>query len=91
MNEKLLFQIDIAIEQSKQLENEIKKSFLINLIELRNIVINKNPLSTQEEKFYFEMASSNTQISELNQSLETILHLLCLYLPKYSIDNTIQK
>jgi hypothetical protein len=87
----LLETIDLAINQTDEVNPTLKQNLKFNLNDIRKQIVNKEILNLKEEEFYFESFQIQTESVKLNESLNTILRLLCLYLYHSQIDNTMQK
>lgn len=85
MNEKLILQIDEAIDKCQTKEF---KTLRENLKDLKTSISLMQGINDQTETFYFDQLANQTANPELNTDLNTILHLLCVYIAQ--IDNSPQ-
>jgi hypothetical protein len=92
MNEKLIEQINLAIEKTSLLKREYKIVARQNLTDLRDMIITNHTIDTINETFYINWITEQTPSPELNVELNLLFHLFCNYLfTSNQIDNTMQK
>ena len=87
---KLLETIDLAITQSENVNLHTKVKLKLSLKSIREQIESNNNLSAKEEEFYFETFHVQTENLNLNETLNTLLSLLCLYLSSHPINNSSQ-
>lgn len=88
MNEKLLEQIDLAIDNCRAVKTQQTKVLRENLKELRIQLTSDVSFHAKDPDFYFKSFDISTESIDLNNNLANILHFLYYY---FQIDNTTQK